>query len=196
LFLKFIIFILILITPSTSYSIDRCREYIIEVRNQHIRYFGPSFPWWYGLGQLKQESCCRSSVTAFDAGMGIAQFMPSTHKYVEKLMGVKLDPYNPANAIRMQAFYMSTIHKQNKFKDKKLWLTYQAYNGGWKLLYVESARAQSEKWLPMRESCQRKTIKLKSGSLLNFCDVNYDYSKKVFKYGNLYRVTKDGQEYW
>jgi hypothetical protein len=178
------------------YAIDRCQDHIIDVKNHHILYMGPDYPWWYGVGQLKQESCCRTQVTAFDAGMGIAQFMPATHKYVEGLLGMKLDPYNSHQAIRMQAFYMSTVHKNNKFKNKPLCYTYQAYNGGWKWLYVESERAGSEQWIDMKAACQRKKIKLKSGSILDFCEVNYDYSIKVWKYGSLYRMGKDGQAFW
>jgi hypothetical protein len=197
LFLRIFLFLaLILSVPINSIAIDRCKDHIIDVRNHHILYFGPDYPWWYGVGQLKQESCCRTTVTAFDSGMGIAQFMPATHKYVEGLLGMKLDPYNPHQAIRMQAFYMSVVHKQNKFIGKPLCYTYQAYNGGWKLLYVESERAGSEKWVDMKEACQRRKIKLKSGSILDFCEVNYDYSIRVWKYGNLYKIGKDGKAFW
>ena len=193
LILLFIIFI-----PNISTALDRCEDFVIDVRNQHILYFGPNYPWWYGVGQLRQESNCRTTVTAFDAGMGIAQFMPATHKYVQNLMGgnEKLDPYNPQHAIRMQAFYMSILHKQNKFKNKPLCYTYQAYNGGWKLLYTESARANSEQWNDMKSACQRRKIKLKSGSILDFCEVNYDYSIRIWKYGNIYRTSRDIISYW
>jgi hypothetical protein len=45
-------------------------------------------------------------------------------------------------------------------------------------------------------SCQRKKITLKSGSILDFCVVNYDYSKKIEKYGLAYRRGPDGMRYW
>jgi hypothetical protein len=195
--LIFIFIISILLLPNLLNAVDRCDDFVIDVRNQHIKYFGPDYPWWYGIGQLRQESNCRTTVTAFDAGMGIAQFMPATHKYIENLIGDgKLDPYNFHHAIRMQAFYMSILHKQNKFSGKPLCYTYQAYNGGWKLLYTESARANSEQWIDMKNACQRRKIKLKCGSLLDFCDVNYDYSIKVWKYGNKYRTSDDIIKYW
>jgi len=192
----FLAVIILLLFSFPARAVDLCQDYIIDVRNQHTRYFGPTFPWWYGLGQLRQESCCRSKVTAFDHGMGIAQFMPATHKYVEGLIGEKLDPYNPHQAIRMQAFYMHNIHKQNKFPNKPLWVTYQAYNGGWTMLNREKVRANSFSRDEMRKVCNRKIIKLKGGNLLDMCEVNYDYSRKVFLYGSKYKTTKDNQPYW
>jgi hypothetical protein len=83
-----------------------------------------------------------------------------------------------------------------KIKDKLLWATYQAYNGGWKWLYLENKRAASSRWEDMKEQCQRKTITLKNGSLLSFCEVNYDYSKRISKYGQQYKTGADGMGFW
>jgi len=98
---KVLCFIFLLLT-SPAYALDRCEILIQDVRVQHIKYFGFVFPYWYSVGQLKQESACRTTVTAFDAGQGVAQFMPKTSQYVQSLMGEKLDPYNPQHAIKMQ----------------------------------------------------------------------------------------------
>jgi hypothetical protein len=116
------------------FATDRCTSFIRPVRVEHTKYFGIQFPWWYGVGQLKQESCCRESVTAFDAGMGVAQFMPKTSQYIQSLMGEKLNPYNAKQAIRMQAFYMHRIHTAENWTPL-LWIDYQIYNGGKPLLY-------------------------------------------------------------
>jgi len=185
----------LVIVPSISQATDRCISFIKDVRTEHIKYFGWAYPWWYGVGQLRQESCCRATVTSFDAGQGIAQFMPKTSQYIQSLMGEKLDPYNPKHAIRMQAFYMHRIHMKENWT-KKLWIDEQIYNGGRTTLFSEYRRAGVTDWDLMRLSCERKKIKLKSGSILDFCKVNYDYSKKIYEYGKQYRRGPDGISFW
>ena len=172
---------------------DRCSAYVRDVRIQHTLRFGLQFPYWYGVGQLKQESACRASVTAFDAGMGIAQFMPKTAKYVLSLMGEALDPYNPKQAIRMQAFYMARIHQKENWTDM-LWVTYAIYNGGGSTLAAESRRAGVTDWAAMKAVCQRRKIQMKWG-VLDLCEVNYDYTVKIKKYGEAYRRGPDGMRY-
>lgn len=225
----FITFLLVLIS-APLFALDRCEEYRIDVRIQHTLQFGLSFPWANGLGQLQQESNCRANSTAFDLGQGIAQFMPKTAQYINSLMGEALNPYNPQQAIRMQAFYMSRIHRLENFAldklatktvtqvqkvDKEkgfivwflgffkkepdqiqittshtinnyLFIDYQIYNGGAGNLKNEYKRAGAIDWQKMKDQCQRKKIKLKSGQILDFCQVNYDYSVKVNKYGKQY----------
>jgi hypothetical protein len=177
-----------------AYALDRCVSLVQDVRVEHTRYFGIQYPYWYGVGQLKQESACRTSATAFDQGQGVAQFMPKTEQYIESLMGMKLDPYNPKHAIRMQAFYMNRIHAKENWTGR-LWVSYQIYNGGRATLYKEFHRARVADWELMKMNCLRKQIVMKWG-ILDLCEVNYDYSKKVEKYGNLYRRGKDGMRYW
>ena len=172
---------------------DRCVAYVQTVRVEHTKQFGIEFPYWYGVGQLKQESACRSNVTAFDAGQGIAQFMPKTAKYITALMGENLNPYNPKQGIRMQAFYMARIHHKENWTDM-LWVTYQIYNGGGPALAGESRRAGMTDWNTMRSVCQRKKIQMKWG-ILDLCEVNYSYSKNIKRFGELYRRGADGMRY-
>jgi hypothetical protein len=176
-----------------AYALDRCWDYTVDVRIQHEKYFGMNYPWWYGVGQLQQESGCRSSVTAFDLGKGVAQFMPATEKEVEKYLG-ELDMYNPEHAIKAQAFYMARLHRSNP--TGSLWLTYQAYNGGWKYLKIEYQRAGYVPcWALMRMTCARKVLRTKK-FVLDFCEVNYDYSMKVYSYGQFYKRGRDTERYW
>jgi hypothetical protein len=191
----FILFVVIVLLLRPTYGNDRCALLEKDVRVEHTKYFGFQFPYWFSLGQLKQESCCRPDLTAFDGGMGVAQFMPKTERYVESLMGEKLDPYNPKQAIRMQARYLYQIHTKENWS-KKLWPTYAIYNGGATTLKKEFQKAGALDWAKMKANCVRKKIKLKSGKMLDFCDVNYDYSQRVFKYGNQYRRGADGMEFW
>jgi hypothetical protein len=175
-------------------ALDRCETLVQDVRVEHTKYFGIQFPYWYGVAQLKTESACRTNVTAFDAGQGVAQFMPKTSQYIQSLMGEKLDPYNPKQAIRMQAFYMARIHQKENWTPA-LWISYQIYNGGRGTLYKEYQRAEILDWELMKMSCQRKKIKMSWG-ILDLCEVNYDYSKRVEKYSASYRRGADGIRYW
>ena len=173
---------------------DRCVRYVQDVRVQHHYYFGLGFPYWYGVGQLKAESACRAGVTAFDAGMGIAQMMPKTAQHINSLMGEALDPYNPRQAIRMQAFYMHRIHTSENWTDR-LWIAYQIYNGGRGTLLSEYRRAGVAEWAAMKAQCRRRVLHLSWG-ILDLCHVNYDYSKKVERFGDLYRRGSDTVGYW
>lgn len=186
--------LILFLLVSPAYALDRCESLVKDVRVEHTKYFGIQFPYWYGVGQLKQESACRTNVTAFDAGQGVAQFMPKTAQYVQALMGETLDPYNPKQAIRMQAFYMNRIHRLENWTGR-LWTSYQIYNGGKGTLFKEYQRAEILDWDLMKTACQRKKIQMKWG-ILDLCEVNYDYSKKVEKYGNQYRRGADGMRYW
>jgi len=185
---------LILVFSTPASALDRCATLVKDVRVEHTKYFGLTFPYHYGVGQLKAESACRTTATAFDGGQGPAQFMPKTTQYVQSLMGEKLNPYNSKQAIRMQAFYMYRIHTVENWTDK-LWISYQIYNGGKGTLYKEFQRAGLLDWDLMKMSCTRKKIQMKWG-VLDLCEVNYDYSKKVEKYGNQYRRGPDGMRYW
>ncbi len=186
--------IILFLVAIPAHALDRCEAHIKDVRVEHTRYFGLQFPFWYGVAQLKTESACRTSVTAFDAGQGIAQFMPKTAQYIASLMGEALNPYNPRQAIRMQAFYMNRIHRKENWTDR-LWISYQIYNGGAGTLRAESQRARITDWAGMRAVCQRKKIEFKWG-ILDLCEVNYDYSRKVEKYAASYRRGPDGIRYW
>lgn len=177
-----------------SHALERCRQYVKDVRISHTSQFGIMFPYHYGVGQLEQESLCRANVTAFDGGQGIAQFMPKTESWIEELMGEDLDMMNPRDAIRAQAFYMHRIYAKESWS-KSLWLCYQIYNGGRTTLYKEYLRAGQLNWEKMKSVCQRKKIKMKWG-ILDMCSVNYDYSVQVWRKGRQYSISTDGMNYW
>lgn len=184
----------VIASPAVAGALDRCVEFRQDVRMQHTRYFGPAFPWWYGLGQLRQESGCRADARAFDHGMGIAQFMPATAREIARLMAERIDPFNPEQAIRMQAFYMARLHR--KSRSGLLCWTYQAYNGGWKTLFQENDRAGGTwSWTAMKAQCRRKKIQMRWG-ILDLCEVNYDYPVRIYRYGKHYRTGPDGMRYW
>lgn len=193
---KFLLFLFLLLCFLVTYVMasDRCQQYVQDVRKANAYYFGYDFPYWYALGQLRQESNCRGELTAFDGGMGIAQFMPATEVYIENKMKAPFNPYNPKEAIKANAFYMYSLHKQNW--DGALWLTYCFYNSGAGTMTKEYKRVGITDYELMKSVCQRKILTLKSGQKLNLCDVGYDYPKKIYRYGNQYRIGTDKLKFW
>ena len=184
--------LLLLATP--VHALDRCKQYVKDVRVAHTVQFGIIYPYWYGVAQLEQESLCRESVIAFDGGQGIAQFMPKTETWIEQLMGEDIDMMNPKQAIRAQAFYIKRIHEKENWTGK-LFIDYQIYNGGKTALYKEYQRAGCLDWEKMKANCQRKKLQFKWG-ILDMCEVNYDYSVQIWKKGQSYRLSTDGMNYW
>jgi hypothetical protein len=193
--LKIFIILVILLIPSLCFSLDRCIQYKTAERIEATKYFGISFPYQYFLGQIKQESGCRADVVAFDKGGGVAQFMPDTSKYIQSLMGEKLNPFNPEQAIHMQSFYMYYIHTKENWSNK-LWVDFQIYNGGAKILIKEYNRAKKADWTKMKAQCRRNKTKLKNGKILDACIVNYSYSPQIFKFGNEYNPLPSSFIYW
>jgi hypothetical protein len=170
-------------------STDRCNEYIPTVRQQHWKYFGLEYPYWYGVSQLQVESGCRPDITSFDEGQGIAQFMRNTEEGVERDLGEELNMYNPDQAIRAQAFYMHQLHQQNW--TGKLWLTYCFYNSGYGTMRKEYLRAGSSDYAKMKNNCRRNVIVLSSGTTLDLCEVGYSYPIKIDKKAIPYRLFDD-----
>ena len=187
----FLIMAMVMVMPVSAK--DRCIDYRTDVRIQAAKYFGLDYPYWYNLGQLKQESQCRADVTAFDAGMGIMQVMPATEKFIESKIGL-FDPYNPEQALKAHAWYLSYLHKQNS--DGRLWLTFMFYNSGIGTVRKEIQKAGTADYTLMYQVCSRKILILKNGSKLDLCDVGYDYPIRIYKYGRLYAVSHDRREYW
>lgn len=185
---------LVLFLQLPGEAVERCKQYIPEVRKWSSHYLGLSWPWHFNLGQLEQESSCRTDVTAFDGGQGIAQFMPSTERLAEKSLG-PLNLYNPSHSIKAQAWLLATLQKENWCKYP--WMTYQGYNGGFALLKKEWQKAGNlcDNDL-MRSCCKRNVITLKSGKTLDLCDVNYDYPHKVFEKGKSYWRIVDTIAFW
>ncbi len=86
------------------------------------------------LAQIHQESSGNEKVTAFDGGMGLAQFMDGTTKQVASLFPElgPADPYDPRWAIRAMIRYDGWIYSRVKGKDAcHRWAaTLKAYNAG------------------------------------------------------------------
>lgn len=176
-------------------SIQRCQSYTQEVRRAHWEQFGVDYPYQYGLGQLVQESGCRN-VLSLD-GVGSEGLPQITYRLWQKPLsahGVKsIRAIN--DQLRAQAIIMRTVYEPRY----ALWVTYQKYNGGG-LVLKEIKRAGRDDWSKAKEQCKRgqscftyKGVK----TCRSNCDINYEYSQNIFKYGGQYGTTESKQyHYW
>lgn len=172
-------------------SADRCQSYVQDVRRAHYKVFGLDYPYYYGVGQLKQESLCRDAISRDGVGsQGVAQITYRVwQKYLSKNGVMHLNSIS--NQLDAQALIMRDCKKQAY--SSHLWVAYQIYNGG-ALVNKEITRARTTTGIReithavAREYCKRKTITFSNGQKINACDINYEYSEKVFKYGNSYKI--------
>ncbi|MHB8110883.1 MAG: hypothetical protein ACYDHW_12740, partial [Syntrophorhabdaceae bacterium] len=63
----------------------------------------------------------------------------------------------------------------------------RAYNGGQGILNREITRAGCCDEVKIEQQCRRKIIRLKNGSVLDFCRVNIDYPHQIEMKGEKYR---------
>lgn len=192
------LYFILLFLSHTLLAVDRCQSLVHDVRKAHYRVFGLDYPYWYGVGQLKQESRCRDVISRDGVGsQGVAQITYRIwKKYLLKHSVDDLMSIN--NQLTAQALIMKNCKKQAY--SSHLWVAYQVYNGG-ALVNKEITRARVE--LGIREIshemarlyCKRRTITFLNGTQINACDINYDYSKKVFKYGNNYKFIDNDSKY-
>ncbi len=215
-----IIILFILLLPMNIIALDRCQNFIPDIRSAAIRYLGLEYPWWYNIGCAMAESNCRQDVVSFDGGIGLFQLTPSTGilAVIEKEFPV--NPYNTESNIRAQAFYIRLIRDKymtrGEFKFKsKYWISpinftkkcglrlsdiYRHYNGGYWFIY-ESKLANSSydcDEVNMRQYCVRggTFVGSKNPKWLSFCDVNYSYANKIYKFSQKYKIGNDGIGFW
>lgn len=171
---------------------QRCKELTHEVKIAHYQYFGTDFPYHYSVGQLQQESNCKNVISLDGVGSeGPAQVTYKVWKDALRKQGIG-EVKTTKNNLRAQAYINYAAHKQNKHK--KLWVSYQIYNGGG-LVLKEISRAGKVDWAAAKKECRRKIVHFKGGYSESACDINYSYSKQLFKYGDTYRVFPDSPKY-
>ena len=168
-----------------AFGADRCASLVQETRRAHWAVFGTDYPYQYGVAQLKQESNCRDIISNDGVGsQGVAQITYRWWQDVLKKNGINEIKSMP-NHLRAQAVIMKSIYKP----EYGLWVTYQIYNGGGHVL-KEIARAGKADWEKAKEKCQRGqscfTMRNGTRQCRSNCDINYEYSVNIFKYGKEY----------
>jgi hypothetical protein len=178
--------------PSIAGASDRCQSYSQEVRKAHAYYFGIDFPWHYSVAQLQQESNCRDVISKDGIGsQGAAQI---TYRWWKKPLAKAgiTEITSRRNHLRAQAYINFDAWGQNRYK--RLWISYQIYNGG-RLVLKEIKKAGFPCWELARKECNRKIITFSSGQKIDACDINYDYSKKIYEYSETYRMISDSDKF-
>jgi hypothetical protein len=178
---------------SFAYAQQRCEAYVQEVRKAHYSQFGVDFPYQYGVGQLQQESECRNIISR--DGVGSEGLPQITYRVWQK--SLKANGVESINAIpdqlKAQAIIMHSVYKSQY----GLWVTYQIYNGGG-LVLKEINRAKVVEWSKAKEQCRRGqscfTYKGITTCRSN-CDINYEYSQNIFKFGGRYGSIKQSDKY-
>ncbi|MDX1809725.1 MAG: hypothetical protein R3331_09315 [Sulfurospirillaceae bacterium] len=190
-----LLFISLLFT--LTLSADRCVAYVQQVRVAHSAVFGIDFPYWYGVGQIKQESGCRDIISRDGVGsQGVAQITYRIwQKYLDQKGIYNIDSIG--NQLHAQAYIMQNA-KQQAYSSH-LWAAYQLYNGGG-LINKEIMRARKALHITdvshdqAHLFCKRKIVHFNNGQTRSACDINYDYSKRIYKYGQEYK-TFDTKKY-
>lgn len=175
-------------------SIQRCQSYVQDVRRAHWSQFGVDYPYQYGVGQLVQESGCRNVLSYDGVGsQGLAQITWRWHKQTLQKRGIR-----SLDAIPDQLKAQAILMRQMWVPKYGLWVTYQAYNGGG-LVLKEINRAGSENWVKAKSNCKRgqSCFTYPSGKkeCVSNCEINYDYSVKIYKYGGQYAGVKESGQY-
>ena len=213
--------LLIIFSVNNVHGKDRCQEFMPDIRSAALKYLGPTYPYWYNVGCAITETSCRSNLISFDGGVGLFQFTPSTGVIKDIGRFEKFDINKSEGNINAQAFYIKRI-KDAKFKLDKtnvykhpiypakyvqycgenLADVYRFYNGGYWFFYEASKKLKTPYVCDnteMRKLCARGgtyTDKAKT-NWIDFCDVNYSYPEKVYKYGKPYsNGLPDQMRFW
>jgi len=192
-------FLLCTLLAVNTFALDRCASYVQEVRRAHFAVFGVDYPYQYGVAQLKEESNCRDILSNDGYGSeGVAQITMSMWAKTLKENGIE-EVRTTRNNLRAQAFIM----KQNYNEKYPLWVMYQRYNAGYYVMW-EIQRAGIADWNKAYDTCIDYYYRKKNGEKLEHargdskfnlksgvqyrsnCDINYEYSQKIFKTGKEY----------
>lgn len=189
------VFLCLLILTVNVFALDRCAMLTQKVRVAHFKEFGVNFPYQYAVAQLEQESGCRASISNDGVGsQGIAQITYRWWKNVLDKKGIT-EIASEQGSLRAQAAIMNYLHVTGQ----PLWITYQRYNGG-DLVFKEIAKAGVADWSKAKAQCTRgdSHFKLKNGTVQSRsnCDINYEYSQNIFRYGKQYGDVKDNAQYY
>jgi len=192
-FFSVVFFTALLSFPSLSdcKEINRCLKYRSQVVREARYRIGHDAPSHYFLAQIEQESGCREKITAFDGGMGLGQFMPETAEWVHERekdlqdISARSSPYDPRWSIRALIIYDDWLFRNT---DCEAWYyAFRAYNGGLGNINREIKVAGCCDSGAVERACKRKSIKLKSGKLLDLCCVNIAYPRKIFEGSEKYK---------
>jgi len=178
--------VLPLFLPCLSIAGD-CKKFAGKVRKAHEWFFGIDYPYWFSVAQLKVESGCkwRTSLDGWGS-LGYAQITP---RFWDKELSKKFPNWKTKDSFDYflsQAYILWKYHKLNKCK--KLFITYQCYNRSCYKVLKETKGCCS--WKQGYQECLKKPRKIcvwrakgKCKQYRTDCDINYNYSRKIYRIG-------------
>lgn len=182
------------LTQANAGVIERCKSIQNEIKKAHWFYFGVDFPFWYSVAQAETESLCRHSILSSD-GIGSEGFAQITFRWWRDRLAKEgiHEIGSVANHAKAQAFI--NRYEYERTACRRLFEMYQRYNGG-DLVSRELKKANSCKWEDGYKICKRKNICVlttKTGckQYRNTCNINYEYSIKIYEKAQKYRIYSD-----
>jgi len=180
-------------------AFDKCDSLVNPVKEASQYYLGEKFPWWYNVGVGEKESGCRW-VRSLD-GNGSVGYFQLTPRFLDGMLRPLFPDYDkPYSKQHFYAFayYVGVLYENSP--TRKLWVLYQQYNGG-RWVIKECRRAGSWKWEDCYQECNRRDVCVWINSSgckewRSACDINYEYSLRVWEYGKRWREGEDGVTYW
>jgi hypothetical protein len=191
--------LVVLLWAGVVVASDRCDVLVEPVRKVSQHYLGKEFPWWYNVGVAKKETNCRW-VMSVD-GHGSVGYFQLTPKFLDKMLRLLFPDYDKAYSVQhfeAFAYYVGVLLRSSPVR--KLWVVYQRYNGGdWVL--KECERAGSWVWEECYKQCRRKDVCVWMTAngcrqWRSACEVNYEYSLRVWEYGRRWKGGEDRVVYW
>lgn len=185
--------LLLLLSSTNIYALERCQALVPDIRSAHFKYFGVQFPYWFSVAQAEKESNCRHYIKSTD-GIGSEGFAQITWRWWSTQL-IKQGIYEIKSITehaKAQSYINYTYYKQSYCK--KLFEMYQMYNGG-ALVCKELQRAKSCNWSDGKNVCKRKDVCVLVSNTgckqwRNACDINYSYSLTIWSLSPKYAPTK------
>jgi len=173
------LFILLL---SINIYADSCRPLVPYLKEYSHKYISDDFPYWYLIGQGYQESRCRNVISMDGVGsQGYAQITWRVWRHFLQARGIN-NLNSRSNITRAHVLIMKRlIAKASNKGYNKLWVAFQAYNGGWLVLKEISRTPKHLRYMQYEVSkrCRRKIIHFSNGQSISACKINYSYPIQI-----------------
>jgi hypothetical protein len=186
-------------TWQLSLALDNCLNIEAPTKEATEKIISDKFPYWYNLALAKKETNCRW-LTSLD-GHGSVGYFQLTPKFLDPILRPLYPDYTkPYSKDHFYAFayFIKSLHSSNP--SNKLFVTYQRYNGGdWVL--KECKRAGVYEWSKCKQACMRGNVCVwkVNGECKQYrsaCDINYEYSDLIYKFGQKYKKGVDYYLFW
>jgi len=202
-------FMLVLCLPLAKAQ-DPCLRLLEPVKEASQRFIGKDYPFWYNVATAKKETNCRWR-TSLD-GHGSVGYFQLTPKFLDTYLRTLFPDYDKEYSkdhFYAFAYFLRSLIETSPVR--RLWISYQRYNGGNSVLYECKLAGKYEHQACMKACYECKKLggkrcrsvvcvwKAPSGDCKQYkhaCEINYSYSVFIYQAGQRYRKGEDKYEYW